>query len=147
MNKTDAPLSKPLVDTLEAVRRLIAREGYSPSIRDLVEDLGVTANAVHERLTKLRDRGLIVWTNGKGRSIRLAGDKPAGLRFWIDARYCRPNKGGKYFVTVLQPGQLEPLVSTAWFDGQRWSMLPASWVKPGMITHWAAIPPVPEAEQ
>lgn len=60
------------------VREFIREYGYSPSIRELCEAMGVTSPAtVWESLNRLRLAGLVGWVPGKNRTIRVLVDSEA----------------------------------------------------------------------
>ena len=49
-------------------------EAPAPTVRDLVEALGLapsSVNAVRQHLLGLRDAGLVTWDEGKARTLRL----------------------------------------------------------------------------
>ncbi|HEY9855550.1 MAG TPA: transcriptional repressor LexA [Stenomitos sp.] len=59
-------------EVLDYLRRAIAERGYVPSIREIVEALGVhSTSTIHYHLTGLAERGLIRWEKGKNRAIQL----------------------------------------------------------------------------
>lgn len=73
------PIGKPpkasgdsvAVETVSAIARLTV-DGVAPTRRDLASDLGLSSVAtVIERLDVLRKRGLVTYTIGQMRSLRL----------------------------------------------------------------------------
>lgn len=65
-------------EVLDYLRRAIAERGYVPSIREIVEALGVhSTSTIHYHLTGLAERGLIRWEKGKNRAIQLLEAEPA----------------------------------------------------------------------
>ena len=59
-------------ECLDAVEQFIASHGYSPTIRELQEILGLASPApVQSLLAKLRDKGRVEWDRGRGRTLRL----------------------------------------------------------------------------
>lgn len=68
----DPKLPKRQQEVLDYLRRAIAERGYVPSIREIVEALGVhSTSTIHYHLTGLAERGLIRWEKGKNRAIQL----------------------------------------------------------------------------
>jgi len=64
-------LTETNIETLEALDAFIRARGYSPSLRDLSEMLGVTHGAVNLRVIELRDKGLVKYEPRKGRTMRI----------------------------------------------------------------------------
>ena len=65
-------LPKRQQEVLDYLRQAIAERGYVPSIREIVEALGVhSTSTIHYHLTGLAERGLIRWDKGKNRAIQL----------------------------------------------------------------------------
>ena len=59
-------------DTLEAIRVYIAKHGFSPSMREICDALGVAStNSAHEHLSALEDKGYITRLPGKARTVRI----------------------------------------------------------------------------
>lgn len=70
-------LTKRQAQMLAAIRKLIAENGYAPSITDIINATGSSSRGgVHAMLCVLRDAGLIAWTKGARRSIRVLDDSP-----------------------------------------------------------------------
>lgn len=68
----DTKLPRRQQEVLDYLRRAIAERGYVPSIREIVEALGVhSTSTIHYHLTGLAERGLIRWEKGKNRAIQL----------------------------------------------------------------------------
>jgi SOS-response transcriptional repressor LexA len=63
------------VQTMKAVRSSISRRGYSPSLRDLGRELGLSVNGVKYRLLRLEALGWIKRDYGETRSIRIVQGK------------------------------------------------------------------------
>lgn len=86
-------------NVLAAIRRFTARNGYPPSIRDLGRECGISSTSVVSyQLANLEREGLVTWTPGLARSIRLTtvaanpADRLALLeRVAVDARAYRDN--------------------------------------------------------
>jgi len=70
-------------DTKDEVLALIgeasARHSKPPTVRDLAEETGVGVATMHSYLQKLAKEGLVEWTPGRHRSLRLT-DSGGGLR-------------------------------------------------------------------
>jgi repressor LexA len=68
----EGPLPRRQQEVLDFLRKAIAERGYVPSIREIVEALGVqSTSTIHYHLTGLARRGLIRWDKGKNRAIQL----------------------------------------------------------------------------
>lgn len=68
----ETKLPKRQQEVLDYLRRSIAERGYVPSIREIVDALGVhSTSTIHYHLTGLAERGLIRWDKGKNRAIQL----------------------------------------------------------------------------
>jgi len=66
--------SRGITDTqvLDAIRDLTTELGYAPTIRELAQHLDLTsASSVQHRLRNLAAQGLITYTPGKPRTIRI----------------------------------------------------------------------------
>lgn len=60
---------------LECLRLYINCQGYSPTIRELKSLLGESStSAIQDLLERLKQRGLVTWTRGKGRTFQLVGN-------------------------------------------------------------------------
>lgn len=69
---SDTKLPKRQQEVLDFLRRSITERGYVPSIREIVEALGVhSTSTIHYHLTGLAERGLIRWDKGKNRAIQV----------------------------------------------------------------------------
>jgi len=64
-------LSNREFDCLDVVVQFIADNGYSPTVREVAEDLGVSVQPAHRLLGLLRDKGIIEWNSSLSRTIRL----------------------------------------------------------------------------
>lgn len=62
---------------LEVVEDFIARNGYSPTVRELAERQGLSPAGVYLQLKKLREQGFLEWKEGVPRTLRVVA-KPAG---------------------------------------------------------------------
>jgi repressor LexA len=106
--------------TLEQLRAIIAHRGYSPSVKELADSLGISHASAHEQITQLVRKGYLRREPGKARGIALAlefecivrllavpivGTVPAGSpvlceenisgEALVDATFC---KDGVYFL-------------------------------------------------
>lgn len=62
-------------DVLHAIKRLTKQLGYPPTIRELVDDLGLAStNAVKIHLDPMRRKGWVTWVDGKFRTLRVVGE-------------------------------------------------------------------------
>lgn len=60
-------------DLLRALERLSRENGYTPSVRELAEALGVSStNSVASLIEALAEEGLVLRTPGRCRSLRLS---------------------------------------------------------------------------
>lgn len=67
------PLSKRQQDILEFIRSELVNRGYSPTVREIVKQVGdKSPTSVHRHLKTLEARGYILRDGNKSRSIRLA---------------------------------------------------------------------------
>ncbi|MBO9540369.1 transcriptional repressor LexA [bacterium] len=75
---SETKLPKRQQEVLDFLRRSITERGYVPSIREIVEALGVhSTSTIHYHLTGLAERGLIRWDKGKNRAIQVLDMGPA----------------------------------------------------------------------
>lgn len=59
-------------EILQAIRQHITEHGHAPTIRELKERLGVASTStVYHHLSTLKERGLVTWTKGHNRTLRL----------------------------------------------------------------------------
>lgn len=62
-------------DLLRSLERLTRERGYTPSVRELAEDLGLAStNSVASLVEALLAEGLILKTEGRHRSLRLSAE-------------------------------------------------------------------------
>ncbi|MBO4868794.1 MAG: transcriptional repressor LexA [Clostridia bacterium] len=67
-------LSKREREILEFITETIEAEGYSPSVRDISQALGIrSTSTVHMYLHRLEEKGYILKEQGKSRTIRVEG--------------------------------------------------------------------------
>lgn len=65
-------LTKRQTEIKDFVMKFILENGYSPSLREIGEHLGVSSPAtVHEHVKNLESKGIIEGASGKGRAIKL----------------------------------------------------------------------------
>lgn len=66
---------------LDYINDTIRREGYSPTVRDIQNALGIkSTSTVHSYLCRLEEKGLIKKDQGKSRSLRVSEAAPDGRR-------------------------------------------------------------------
>ena len=58
-------------DIIAAIAKYIEEHGYLPGVRDVAAGVGLTVGPMHERLRKLRDKGLISFEDRMQRTIRI----------------------------------------------------------------------------
>lgn len=69
------PLAPRQRDVLKAIRRLTKRLCYPPTIRELVDELGLASpNAIKVHLDPMRRKGWVTWVDGKFRTLRVVGE-------------------------------------------------------------------------
>lgn len=61
----------PQLALLRAISRRIDANGYSPSLRELADDLGTCVNDVKGKLERLRRDGLVTYVDGQARTVRV----------------------------------------------------------------------------
>lgn len=59
------------VDVLTKLHMVEQRHGQPPSVRDLATSFGVSVSTMHSYLKRLAEEGLVQWTRGRHRSLRL----------------------------------------------------------------------------
>jgi repressor LexA len=67
-------ITEPQRRTLERVRAFIAHRGYSPSIQELADCLGISHASAHEQVTQLVRKGYLHRDRGKSRGLALAAE-------------------------------------------------------------------------
>lgn len=70
-------------DVLQALALNHRRNGRSPSIRELADDMGIPRTTLHHRLTVLQRQGLLLWEHGEPRTLVLTR---AGKKFMRSAK-------------------------------------------------------------
>lgn len=71
---TTLDLTDRQVAILDCIREHRARHGYSPSIREIGETVGLTStSSVHHQLRKLADLGVLVRVPNRSRTTLVAG--------------------------------------------------------------------------
>ena len=65
---------------LEQIPQIMREQGYSPSVRDIGQALGLSPTGVWHHLKRLSAAGLVTWTPGLSRTIRLTdeGERTVG---------------------------------------------------------------------
>jgi len=72
MTRRSPSLTRRQRDVLGAIVRYIEREGFSPTIRELAEEIGVAGHfTVVEHLEQLEDKGFIARFHTRPRTIRV----------------------------------------------------------------------------
>lgn len=61
-------------DVLNGIRNLTQKLGKAPSIREVAREVDVSITTLHAYLTKLKEEGLVSWTERTHRSLRLIND-------------------------------------------------------------------------
>lgn len=56
---------------IDVINNYIATHGYCPSINDISKEIGIQKTATHTMLTRMADKGYIVYGNGKHGNIRV----------------------------------------------------------------------------
>lgn len=64
-------VTEPQLGLLRAIKARIDANGYSPSFRELADDMGVCVNDVQGKLARLRRRGLVTFAARQARTVRL----------------------------------------------------------------------------
>jgi SOS-response transcriptional repressor LexA len=63
-------------EVLNALGSFLAENGYSPSISDLMVRLDTRSrNRIQTSLLALREEGLVTWSSGRGRTLRITGSE------------------------------------------------------------------------
>jgi len=58
-------------EVLRFIRNFMAHNDKSPTFREISDVVGVTVGAIQERLNLLKQKGLVTWTPGEHRSLKL----------------------------------------------------------------------------
>lgn len=53
------------------ISRFVERNGYSPTVREIADGLGISTSTAYYHLTQLRDEGRISYKPGMSRTIKL----------------------------------------------------------------------------
>lgn len=53
------------------IRAYIDKNGYSPTIREIGDEFGLSVAPIKRRLDALRERGAITFVDGKSRTVRV----------------------------------------------------------------------------
>ena len=77
---TPEPLTAPQQELFDWLRGYISRHQHSPSIRQMVEAMGLRSPApIQSRLRHLQRKGWITWQEGQARTLQLLAEPPAGI--------------------------------------------------------------------
>lgn len=76
MGAVESGLTRKQSEVLETARRLEARRGYTPSVRELAREVGVTAATVQEHLVALERKGYVRRTGSAFGLRLLAPEEP-----------------------------------------------------------------------
>lgn len=69
----DAPTGRQAL-VLAYIAAFTAERGYAPTLREVGEGLGiVSTNAVAQHVGYLRQKGRLIWEDGKQRTMRVVG--------------------------------------------------------------------------
>jgi SOS-response transcriptional repressor LexA len=61
-------------ELVEAIRRLAsAGDGLPPTVRELSVEIGTNVADVQQKLERLRRDGVVIWRQGKARTLRVIG--------------------------------------------------------------------------
>jgi repressor LexA len=64
--------SRRQADVVDAIRAFITKHGYSPTVREIADGIGVSSlNTVAGHLMALRRKGFVTWSEGAARTIRI----------------------------------------------------------------------------
>ena len=58
----------------ETITKYINENGFSPSNRDIAEEVELSVSTTHAHLLKLREKGYINFVEGMARSITIRGE-------------------------------------------------------------------------
>jgi SOS-response transcriptional repressor LexA len=62
------------LELVEAIRRLTAQaDGLPPTVRELCTETGTHVADVQQKLNRLRRDGVVIWRQGKARTLRVVG--------------------------------------------------------------------------
>lgn len=71
-NKQKRALTDKQKRVLTAIAVLTRQHGFCPTFREIADECGyATTSVVAAHLDRLRENGLVEWTEGKARTIRL----------------------------------------------------------------------------
>ena len=57
--------------TLEEIESYIDTNHYAPTHKELADLMGVTSNAIYERLAAMRKKGVVDWKDGQARTLHI----------------------------------------------------------------------------
>ena len=74
------PLTSAQQELYDWLERYIQQHRHSPSIRQMVEAMGLRSPApIQSRLRHLQQKGWITWQEGQARTLQLLGEKAVGI--------------------------------------------------------------------
>jgi len=69
----DTQPTEKQIDVLDMIRIFVAANGYPPSMRQIMDALGIQLSTVTYRLTELKRKGYVRWERGSSRTLALTG--------------------------------------------------------------------------
>lgn len=66
------PLTRKQYEVLDALRQWRSRYGYCPSLQELADELSVSKVTVHEHVASLEQKGVVIRSPHKARSLEIA---------------------------------------------------------------------------
>jgi len=73
-------------DTLEAIKHLTARNGTSPTLREIAKEIKSSVTGVHNFVEGLKERGFIYYPKNRARSIRVLFESDESVNWESTAR-------------------------------------------------------------
>lgn len=64
-------LNEKQTQLLETVESFISQNGYSPTVRELAEQLDMSPAGIFQNLKRLRQAGKVQWLDGAPRTLRV----------------------------------------------------------------------------
>tara|TARA_R100001509_G_C4813461_1_gene197224 strand:+ start:305 stop:517 length:213 start_codon:yes stop_codon:yes gene_type:complete len=64
-------MTKRQAEALSFLKKFWAENGYSPSYRDIANELSINDSSAHSLINGLKDRGYVEVMTGRARSIKL----------------------------------------------------------------------------
>lgn len=75
-----ARLTAPQEETLACIKKLTDARGIAPTYQEIADELGISVNAVFERVRWIEKKGYVSQIPGASRSLRLVDTEPAAER-------------------------------------------------------------------